>query len=80
MSRLTCGRGWYMIEQTVRRLRIIKKIVFGTLDGVEIIKYTLTCAGVEADIMTYGATLTALRGEIWDGGYSAAPAAGFFCR
>ena len=39
----------------------MKQVTFGTLDGVEIIQYTLTCAGVEADIMTYGATLTALR-------------------
>lgn len=42
-------------------MRSVKKIAFGTLDGVEIVKYTLTCAGVEADVMTCGATLTALR-------------------
>ncbi|MBE6956717.1 MAG: galactose mutarotase [Ruminococcaceae bacterium] len=39
----------------------MKKVTFGTLNGVEIIKYTLSCGGMEADVMTYGATLTALR-------------------
>lgn len=39
----------------------MKSSVYGNIEGKEVIKYTLTNGKMEADVITYGATLTALR-------------------
>lgn len=39
----------------------MKKIPFGSIDGVQVEKFTLTNGNLEADIITYGGALTALR-------------------
>lgn len=39
----------------------MKSQLFGFLDGSEVVKYTLTNGTVEADILNYGGTITAIR-------------------
>ena len=41
----------------------MKNSVFGNINGKEVLKYTLTNGKMEADVITYGATLAALRVE-----------------
>lgn len=39
----------------------MKKVSFGWVEGVEVFKYTLTNGTLEADIITYGSTVTSIR-------------------
>ena len=45
----------------------MKHTVFGIHNGTEVLKYTLVNGGMEADIMTYGGTLIALRVPVASG-------------